>query len=521
MLLAFSILLASSLVCQTGEEQVLPTPIVAGQEITGSVSADGAREFVITAKANDCVHGMVVSLEGDVAVDVNDPSSAQLLTFDNFAYHLTEAFCFKVLEDGDYPITVFSGNDKSAKFLLYVGFRGPLGTTPVEMTQHYLQMQPPSLPGNAVALIHNGEIGLIGARGLVNSETEEPLSVATPHISHSLLAPIVASACYLLQLQDSLNVFTKANNGLDWFPSYPESITLLHLLEGTSGLPSVAGIHRIKEWDEDAQISKAEARELLEKRLLLAPSLRTPRTCDSDVFLMLEFLSVKTGLAYGDALQEVLFNPLGMTNTSLVTGDGFLPHVSASIEDVATWAAAMQVTSVWDWNVMQRLIMHDILEYSQWGDPWYFHMIPGDSFMIIETQSNEEIYDYAGAGLREMLNEPWPWFEPREKIGGIGGSLGPDKNYRAKEDSPRRGRYYSKLLDMELQIKVVDRQFTLVHSTGAEYHLGRSRWDGERWNLDGADWLWVKFDDIFDEKARRLILHCADTQVEFMRVNEE
>lgn len=520
MLSALSTLLATLLFCQTGETPVTPTPITVGQELSGSVEADETRQFVITAKANDCIHGVVVSTEGDVAVEVHDPSTNQLLTFDRFSYPTKEAFCFKVLEDGDYPITIFSGNDKKTDFLLYVGFSGQLGTTQAELLQHYLQMQPPSLPGNAVAMIRDGEIEHLGARGIDRTSGKEALSIAAPLLSDALLAPMAASACYLMAERDELSTYSDVRDVLPWVASYPREIRISDLLRAGSGLPSVEGIQHIRKWDSEAKISEDEAREMLSKKLLLSPSRRYPRTCDSDIYLMLEILSAKTGLSQGDALAEVLFTPLGMTNSSLVPGDGFLPQISASIEDVSIWMAAMQATFDSDWNLMQKLAMDGILENYQWYDSWYLHMTPGKSFAAIEMRWEDRLTGYAGAELQTILNDPWPWFKPSEKIGQgrYGGRF--DRAYRAGENSPRRGRYFSELLGMELRIGVANQQLTLTDSIDVEHFLVRASTSNDSWRLGNMRWLWLEFDDYRGDKAHRLIMYCENTQVEFLRVRD-
>lgn len=362
-------LLLSSVLWQSAEDQGAPIPIVAGQEITGAVTGDGVQEFVIQVQEDSCVHGVLLSLAGDVAVRVDDPASREELDFDNFAYDQTEAFGFQVLEDGSYPITVYSGNGEPAEFYLYVGFNGPLGATATELVQHYLQMQPPSYPGNAVAMIQGGEIEVIGARGQARESSEEPLAITSPFVSRTLLAPLVASAIYRLDIQDEISIYSDVDRVLPWIHDYSNPIEIRHLLEGNSGLPSVTGIRKLEEWNEDAKIKHAEARSLLIKELLLEPSTRYKRTSDSDVFLMFEILSAHTGLSHDEALRKVLFEPLGMTQAHLVEGDGLLPQVSASIEEVAIWAAAMQTTMRWDWSIMQSLVMHDILERHAFHEP--------------------------------------------------------------------------------------------------------------------------------------------------------
>lgn len=453
-----------------------------------------------------------------MAVRVADPASGSVLEFDNWAYEQTEAFGFQVLEAGSYPITVYSGNGEPAEFLLYVGFNGPLGETPTERLQHYLQMQPPSYPGNAVAMIRKGEIEMIGARGRSGSQPEEPLTIHTPYVSRTLLAPMLASALYLLSNQDKLSIHGDVRRVLPWFHDYSKPISILHLLEGTSGLPSVAGIRALEEWDEDARVTHREARQLLGRELLLEPSRRYNRTCDSDIFLMLEILSARTGLSYDEALRKVLFDPLGMPEVHLVESEGLLPKVSASIEEVATWAAEMQATMHWNWSVMQSLVMHDILERYAFDEPWYFYITPGESFMIVETSDHDEIHDYSGVIATDILSDPWPWVKPHQKIGKgrMGGRAQP--RYRATEDSPRKGRFYSELLDMELKVDVVDQKFALIHPSGESYPLNRSSRAGEYWGVDGMKWIWLSFEAIFENKARRLVLHCRDTQVEFLRI---
>lgn len=513
-------LVLSTALFQAADSQETPIPITAGQEITGSVTGDGVQEFVIQVEANACVHGVLLSRGGDVAVRVDDPASGTVIDFDNFAYEQKEAFGFKVLEDGSYPITVFSGNGEPAEFYLYVGFNGPLGETPAERVQHYIQMQPPSYPGNAVALIQDGIIEVIGARGQSRNMPEEPLTVTSPFVSRTLLAPMVASAIYLLDIQDELGIHTDVRRVLPWFHDYPKAIGIRHLLNGSSGLPSVTGIRRLQEWNEDTEITPAEARSLLRTELLLDLSTRYKRTTDSDVFLLLEILSVETGLDYDEALRKVLFEPLGMPDAHLVAGDGLLPQVSASIEEVAIWAAAMQTTMQWDWSIMQSLVMHKVLERYAFHEPWYFYITAGESFMILETSDLDEIHDYSGVGVKSMVDEPWPWVKPHQKMGkGRRGGRSPLR-YRAGEDSPRKGQYYSELLDMVLTIDVVDRKFVLARSSGAEWVLQRSWREGRYWEVDGVDWLSLRFDSIFDEKARKLILHTKDTQVEFLRLED-
>jgi CubicO group peptidase (beta-lactamase class C family) len=162
----------------------------------------------------------------------------------------------------------------------------------------------------------NGEIIYERYQGIGNREQDIAIMSDTPLHIASVSKVLTASAILLLVNHDKIDLDQKVNTILDNFP-YPE-ITVRTLLNHRSGLRNYAYFTEDKGvWDRHKTLTNQDVATLLsEKNLQLDfPSDTRFAYCNTNYALLALIIEKITGVSYPQAMQEMIFKPLGMTNT--------------------------------------------------------------------------------------------------------------------------------------------------------------------------------------------------------------
>ena len=240
------------------------------------------------------------------------------------------------------------------------------------------QLEIRGLPGVVVGVVAGDE--LVWARGFGHAdlEAERPMEADTRFrmASHSKL--FTATAIMQLREEGRLRLDDPVTEYLPWFefrragPDDPP-VTLEHLLTHASGLPREAGPH----WTDWDFPTPDEVRELMADRQ--APFSPEVRWKYSNLAYTIAGMVVEevSGLSWADYLQENVFDPLGMSASSvdrpdprLATGYGSrMPDGSREVlpfVDARGMAAATGLTSTVE--DMARFVSAQFQEGARGGD---------------------------------------------------------------------------------------------------------------------------------------------------------
>ena len=255
------------------------------------------------------------------------------------------------------------------------------------------------LPGVAVGVVANQELVWSRGFGFADIATARPMSSDTKFrmASHSKL--FTATAIMQLREQGKIQLDDPVSKYLPWFQvksaaSDDPPITIEHLLTHSSGLPREAGSH----WTTREFPTLEELRDLIpERQAPFSPEVRWKYSnlAYSIAGMVVEAVS---GQPWADYLQANIFDPLGMTSSSvdrevegLATGYGIRtpdgPRVTIGFVDARGMASATGLTSTVE--DMARFVSAQ------------FRNSKGDGQQILRTASLREMHRV------RMLENTW------------------------------------------------------------------------------------------------------------------
>jgi CubicO group peptidase (beta-lactamase class C family) len=166
-------------------------------------------------------------------------------------------------------------------------------------------------------VVKNGRVLYEDYRGYANTKTKEKITASTPIHLASVSKVLTSTAILRLVQQDNIMLDQKVT---DWLPSFPyKNTTIRTLLNHRSGLQHYANFSGLmkKRWDRRKILSNQDVLNLLvqNKFRLVTPNDTHFDYCNTNYIILALIIEKATGLNYRRAMQELVFKPLGMTNT--------------------------------------------------------------------------------------------------------------------------------------------------------------------------------------------------------------
>ncbi|WP_223034422.1 serine hydrolase [Hanstruepera marina] len=175
----------------------------------------------------------------------------------------------------------------------------------------------------SVLVAHEGEVILKKGYGSANKEWDIPNTVDTKFQIASVTKPFTAFLILQLASEGKIDLHEPITT---YLPSYPnkigDSITVQHLLTHSSGL-SRSFISTQK-----GNNPKVMMEDIAAMPLEFAPG-ETFKYSNSGYNLLGYLIETLTGMAYEDALQDRIFNPLGMKNSGLFNNRAIIKHMAS------------------------------------------------------------------------------------------------------------------------------------------------------------------------------------------------
>jgi D-alanyl-D-alanine carboxypeptidase len=182
------------------------------------------------------------------------------------------------------------------------------------------------IPGLSLAVVKDGHLVLAKGYGLANVELHVPATPETVYQMQSITKSFTASGIMLLAEEGQLGLDDKVSQHLDGTPESWKVITVRHLLTHTSG---------IKDFINEATASlrlDASEEDVLKAtvtRPLNFPPGEQHAYSNTNYHLLAMIIHKLTGKSYGDFLRERIFDPLGMTDTRVISLSEIIPNRAA------------------------------------------------------------------------------------------------------------------------------------------------------------------------------------------------
>ena len=166
-------------------------------------------------------------------------------------------------------------------------------------------------------VVKNGRVIYEDYKGFANLKTGKKIDATTPIHLASVSKVLTATAILRLVQQDNVTLDQKVT---DWLPKFPyKSTTIRTLLNHRSGLQHYANFPGLmkKNWNRKKVLTNQDIYNLLAQNKF---RLKTPNDthfdyCNTNYVILALIIEKATGLNYRKAMQELIFKPLGMTNS--------------------------------------------------------------------------------------------------------------------------------------------------------------------------------------------------------------
>ncbi len=174
-------------------------------------------------------------------------------------------------------------------------------------------------PGVSVMILKNGEVQISKSYGYANLEDREAATKETNYQLASLTGQFTAMAVMMLKDEGKASLDQKITGVWEGLPGYCSDVTLNDLLEQSSGLPNLS--YGEFYWDiKDFNDIKKFLNQHTELRY--QPGKKTNSNAVNDA-LMAAYVEKVSGTGYRKFVENRIFEPLGMDNSSLYKGGLF------------------------------------------------------------------------------------------------------------------------------------------------------------------------------------------------------
>jgi CubicO group peptidase (beta-lactamase class C family) len=204
-------------------------------------------------------------------------------------------------------------------------FAKPASAKPVSKDNSYdaidayveQQMHRLNIPGVSLAIVEGDQIVHLRGLGQARPDGEAP-SPQTPFIIGSLSKSFTALAVMQLVEVGKVDLDAPVQNYLPWFrvadPQAAAQITVRHLLNQTSGLPTSAGEIQLANFDDSPDAAKRQARALSTLELTRPVGSKFEYS-NANYNLLGLVTEAASGKSYADYIQKHIFTPLGMNHS--------------------------------------------------------------------------------------------------------------------------------------------------------------------------------------------------------------
>lgn len=250
----------------------------------------------------------------------------------------------------------------------------------------------PSEPGAAVIVMRDGQVILRKGYGMANLELGVPVAPEMVFRLGSITKQFTAAAILMLVEQGSLSLNDDIARFMPDFPTHGQTITIQHLLTHTAGIKNYTELPEFPSfWRNDLTLDELIGL-FKDQPLDFAPGEQWAYS-DSGYVLLGAVIEKASGMSYAEFVQQRIFTPLGMTQSSydttarIVPGRvagytrtkaGYehaaylsmaLPHaagaLASSVDDLARWDAALYTNKLLKQDTIQRAFRSATLSNDQ------------------------------------------------------------------------------------------------------------------------------------------------------------
>jgi CubicO group peptidase (beta-lactamase class C family) len=307
------------------------------------------------------------------------------------------------------------------------------------------------VPGLAIAVVENGAITEQRAHGIANLETATPMTTGAVFELASVTKPITATAVMMLVEEGKVSLDAPISTYIDATPAAWAPITVRQLLTHTSGLDNLS-LPRIQ-GAVPLRVTTAQMFDYLVQQPLRWPIGQNGWYSDAGYFLLGMIIERASGQSYRAFLQQRIFGPAGMTNSSVLDKERVLHGRVATY----SWRDGQHVNWRRDWDY-ELPSFFGVFSTLKDLAAWDAALRRG---ALLRRASLEQMWAPAtlsNGQQAKVLDDPY----------GLGWHLLNIRGHRAVSHSGASGTYLLRFLDQPLTIIVLT---NLDSPSGRHHHL--------------------------------------------------
>lgn len=191
------------------------------------------------------------------------------------------------------------------------------------------EMEKQKIPGLALLVARDGETIRAQGFGFANLEHRIPVKPETIFQSGSVGKQFAATAVMMLVEEGKISLDDSIAKYLDDAPAAWKPITVRQLLSHTGGFPDYPEDFDFRKDNKDAETQEKELLKLARSLPLAYEPGAQWKYCNLGYATVGIIIRKVTGKFYGDFLEERIFQPFGMSSTSIINEADIIPNRAA------------------------------------------------------------------------------------------------------------------------------------------------------------------------------------------------
>src|SRR5216684_1951974 len=277
---------------------------------------------------------------------------------------------------------------------------GPGDKTTAAVDEVFADLAKPGSPGCALGVYRDGKIIYAKGYGLANIEENVPINPQSVFDIGSTSKQFTAASILLLQKQGKLAVTDDVRKYLPELPDYGQKISILQLLNHTSGLRDYLALMELAGIHTDSVTTDEDALALInrQKALNFAPGSDWLYS-NTGFFLLSVIVERVSGKTLREFAAENIFTPLEMTHTQFRDDHASLIANRAMAYDAKEKAPGYRLNVSYFEQTGDGAVHTSVEDLLKWDENFYSGQIGGKDFLTEVQEQGKlnggKVLDYA------------------------------------------------------------------------------------------------------------------------------
>jgi CubicO group peptidase (beta-lactamase class C family) len=240
----------------------------------------------------------------------------------------------------------------------------------------------PGSPGCAMAVFRDGKMIYSKGYGLANLEERVPIKPSTVFDIGSTSKQFTAASILLLEQQGKLSVNDDVRKYIPELPDYGKKITILHLLNHTSGLRDYLTLMELAGTNTDSVTTDEDALGIINRQKALNFDPGSEWLYSNTGFFLLSIIVKRaSGQSLGEFAAANIFSPLGMNHTEYRDDHTSLVNNRALAYEPREHGQGFRLDVSYFEQTGDGAVHTSVEDLQKWDENFYSGTVGGKSFL--------------------------------------------------------------------------------------------------------------------------------------------